>query len=735
MSDAAPRWRLERVEIRDVLGFQGTQTFDFRDGLQVIEAPNHTGKTTIALSMLWCLTGEVPALPRIHKARFRMTNRHSGENAEPRVVLQLTCGGKRMTIERAYRKGKAKLDEDLTVDVGDDTVSGGDAQAQIFTELGVKPGSLVGCGVVLQDHRLKLITGKDSDVGDVINDMLGLYNLSRLVPVLDERSKAASGLQKEVANYLDAADPLQRWEQRDRQLQTELEEIENRALAAGFDRGALEAPDDTARAELGSAASMLGESLPDDEAIDAQIERLWRALADLRKQGPEARELGEARARSTEIEGARAALQQAVDEFLEHDVRLTREAQRGDVDLEDLAASVASSEAQLAANKQAREDLVQENSFLDAAYAHLLTCTEAEACPLCETAVDMPELTASVKARLAGRIASEIDRLQREDEDARSAMDAANNRIVELQKLSHEHAVVLNNLRRLASGIWSGESPDAPDEDALFADAQARELMASRLRVAVKDLDSEYVSAQDRIETLAEQQSRIEEDQLQPAERMIQKVNDHLNDLVRMHHKIEEHSALRDKATADRTGLEELAAEAKAFASRLKKIARALTDHEQSKASAAVRAQLPRISSLFGQVADNPDYDGLDIETRVAREKVTYQIKATSSSVGNLNDDVGHVLSEGDLSAASMALLIGLAAGPEHKMGFLLLDDPAQGMDEDLQANLAQAMGQLGEELQLIVLTHQESFASALAGVGASHEKLGTWKGGHLGDD
>jgi ABC-type uncharacterized transport system ATPase subunit len=93
------------------------------------------------------------------------------------------------------------------------------------------------------------------------------------------------------------------------------------------------------------------------------------------------------------------------------------------------------------------------------------------------------------------------------------------------------------------------------------------------------------------------------------------------------------------------------------------------------------------------------------------------------------------VLSEGDLSSAGMALILGLTAGQSHRMGFLMLDDPAQGMDDTLQANLAAALARLDHKKQVIILTHQRSFAEALKRAGAAHRKFGGWKLGKIQDE
>lgn len=60
MSAPAPRWTLRSISIRDLLGFQGEEHFEFGPGIQVIEAGNHSGKSSLAMGLLWGLTGQIP---------------------------------------------------------------------------------------------------------------------------------------------------------------------------------------------------------------------------------------------------------------------------------------------------------------------------------------------------------------------------------------------------------------------------------------------------------------------------------------------------------------------------------------------------------------------------------------------------------------------------------------------------------------------------------------------------
>ncbi len=288
MIASPPRWTLLSIKVRDLLGFQGEHTFEFGPGLQVLEASNHTGKSSLAMGLLWGLTGQIPALARLNRQSYRLSNKHAGENAQTGVVITLEdANGRRIEIRRPYA-GRTRGTEDLIeLTVGDEELAGAEANARIRFELGVGQLSLEGCGIVLQDHRLKLITGKDSEISEVINDMLGLETLSEVVPMLESQSSEADHLRKEIEAYLKAGSPLERWQEEGNRIEKEYQSRENRALAGGFDPTALENPDRLAHAELVEVATALRMDPPtDNTAISAEVERLRKRLAGLRKATP-----------------------------------------------------------------------------------------------------------------------------------------------------------------------------------------------------------------------------------------------------------------------------------------------------------------------------------------------------------------------------------------------------------------------------------------------------------------
>jgi DNA repair exonuclease SbcCD ATPase subunit len=735
MSTGEKAWRLEKIVVTDILGFQGSKEFAFQDGLQVIEASNHTGKSSLTMALLWGLTGVIPNLARINRQSFRLTNKHSGESARPEVVIVLRqADGTRLRIRRAYQ-ARPKPDEDLSVDVDEKTFSGEQGQEEILAKLGLKAETLEGCGVVLQDHRLGLITGKDSDISDVINDLLGLYTLSQLVPTLETAAKEAADLKREVQNYLAAADPLARWEQRATDLQNHFHEAENKAITAGFAAADLEDPRGTGLAELGAAAEALGQPPPATGAdIAREVNRLRKALGELRKQHTLSSQLGAVQVRMAQMDGwARTARKLEADLTEEHETLLA-EASRGELDAAKMNHDLAEADAVLDRNKSARERLQQERGLLTACYDHLLAHPDAKSCPLCLQPATQEALLPQVKGRIDGQIAGELEALQAQDNLASDQKKALGKRLKVVSKLREEHDKLMRELSVLSRNVASelpGWGPPA-DGDAVFLDPAARQRLMGGLGQAAAVLEAERAKAGALVEAEKTALAKHEATVFQPTEARMNRVADHLIPILVAANRIEEHGKLRDRAAAEKKELEQVQEEANSLAGQIKRISGALSKHEEDAASAAVRERLPQVSTLFCRIAGNPDYDGLDVQTSLSRERVAYKVRATSSKLGNLNDTVGHVLSEGDLSSAGMALILGLAAGQSGRLGFLVLDDPAQGMDDTLQSNFAAALVENNPGKQIVVLTHQSSFARALRERGANASKWKGWKLGRL---
>ena len=728
-------WQLESVFIRDLLGFQGEAAFQFTPGLQVLEAPNHTGKSSLALALLWGLTGEIPKLSRIDQRSFRLTNKHAGANAEPSVKISLlSSGGSRMEIRRKYLSSRDRSGA-LEVSLPDLELSGEEASDRILAELGTKPATLEGCGVVLQDHRLKLVTGSEADISEVINDMLGLQVLSEVVPCLQQLAGEGDQLRKEVDEFLSGADPVARWSAEDRRLRDQYKALENAAIGAGIASTQIEDPTRTAFTELIAVSQELAIDAPAvDASIRKEVGNLRAVLSLRRKESGESKQLSEFGKRRSDMDNVAKALRSHMAKWDQHDKLILEEQLKGETDQKALAAQMADADQLLAATKERLAAVENEKTLLAVAYEHVLGETALRECPVCEGPVKLVELRKRLKERLDVALAGEMEELSERKKQASGQRTAAGKRLEALQALYADHERLyrtLSELRDDAAAVGT-VVPTLPTSPKLLKDSVSRRSLVATLLKATVSLEAEA----DRIraqEAQVQQKLAEREDQFfQPLDDRINRVQDVVVPLVESVQQMERHAARLESVTQREAGLRGLVAEAQELASRLKKLAKSVSEDQEESAREAVNLRLPFVSDFFSKVACNPDYTGLSIETTVSRDKVAYRIRATSSKMAALTDSVGHVLSEGDLSAAGMALLLGLASGDSHHLGLLVLDDPGQGMDPQLQKNFARELAALEHKPQVIVLTHQPEFAAALEAQGCERRKMGRWEGGRL---
>lgn len=453
MTHADDTWTVEAITISDILAFQGEHTFEFSPGIQVIEAANHSGKTSLTLGLLWALTGRKPDLPRLDLRSFRLTNKHSGENANPYVHVNLsTRGGRSLRITRRFSGSwSSSGDDELTVLRDGDEYIGLDGDETITQELGLSAESLRGCGVVLQEHRLKLVTGGERELSDVINDMLGLTTLSEMVPLLQDVGKEAARTSKDIDSYLEERNPLTLWEEKQEELEKSWQKRERQALEAGFSTEDLDDPTSSVAKHIAEIAGRLEVDAPEkQERPEVFVDALRKALAQKRREGPRASNLAKLLAEKEQVDQFHSEAERLVDEWTDHYESLAAESVRGTLDKSELTARIADADKALNENEARRLEIREEEEFLNAAYDHLLQVDNVDECPLCGSEdIESVQLIQSVKDRIDSRLASELERLKVLDKDEAERKEKAQSRLEVLQGLETTHNDLFQGSKRL----------------------------------------------------------------------------------------------------------------------------------------------------------------------------------------------------------------------------------------------------------------------------------------------
>ena len=728
------KWTLRRVSLRDFAGFRGEQSFDFRNGVQVVHAPNHTGKTTLAMGILWGVAGVVPELPRLDRTSFRLTNRHAGRDATPRVTVELVAGdGRTLVIRRPYANGR-RARSIVEVEIDGRTHHGDAAEAVIAAALGVRSASLEGTGIVLQDHRLRIVT-RTADLNEVISDVLGLTTVARLVPALNDRKNEANRIARETATFLAGSDPVKRWLEKNEELEARYWALREKGVAAGFAEEALDDAAGLLRAEIEGHAAEIGAQAPDAKLPPARALRaLTEALSELRARSEVVTRLAALEERASTLEARTTEIVARIHAWKALDRKI---ADGGVLDRSSLEARRDAGALRLEENRRRRKEIHDQQGVVSAALGYLKAHDHAKDCPVCGGGIRRDALMAKLGETLGRKLRDELESLESSDREAEEARKGAEAGLEQLERLrsdvQDELARTTDRLEACcALGIGSAVPAALPANDDLVASAAAREKRIGSLSAVAAALRDAVAAARVEQETAREARRKEEERRFRPIEQRIARLRDDLCPVVDAASELELHGRRRDAARDRKEGLEELAAAAASLRDGLAAIRGALSEVEQARADEAIRSCREFSSRFFARVAENPDYTGLEIQTTVARDRLRYALRATSLSSPDLEDAAGHVLSEGDLSAAAMAFLVGLARSSSGGVGFLVIDDPAQGMDSTLRGNLARELAAIGETQQIVVLTHQRDFAKALENAGASRMDLGRWKGGRL---
>jgi DNA repair exonuclease SbcCD ATPase subunit len=733
------RWMIEEVCLHDFLGFQGEHKEVFDRNIGVIFANNNTGKSSLALGIQWALTGRTPKLRGVNKTSFKLVNRHAGDGGNPSVKVTLVNEkGKKMVVtRRGYKDGKiSKIQKEnglseLEVEIDGKLINDvARANQKIHVNLGVNQRSLLGCGVILQQHILELISGKSSQISEVLNDTLGLITLSKLCPLLEGKSNEAKKKEEEIGNK---QSPAENWETVNDTLCSQIDKAENRALKEGIPKDDVEDPKKAINRRIGDIAEKLN--------LDVDLKDPKHASEKCRGEIEKQRRSSPWMAKKSKIEDNIRSLERDLKDITTwtkkwnmHQKAFTKIAKKGKIKIIKIQSEWAGLNEKFEAAKREKVERLEDKKFLEQAYSHLKSHHDEDSCPLCEKKQNLKKLIEKVELKIGEEASQGITNTDNKIKSAKRKL-VKSKRAKELAEkfVGDKHEDYCEDLQNFIGEISTSQKIKLGkiDSDRLLLGTDSFEMPLEILEKAqVKILESK-VSLDVECKDAKEKLSKSEEN-LEPLENSIRIISEHLQPLKSKSDEIEDHR----KAKGDFDRREKILGEKKERAGTLvdslNKIIKDMNGFQLDRANSAIKPCQKQMNELFQKIAANPDYDRLEVKAEIKRDKVQYDLTASSSKLSSLGDRVGHVLSEGNLTAASLSLLLSLIKGDKHRLGFLLLDDPGQGFDDDTMERFARTITEIKDVPQMVVLTHQEKLASVLEENGAVRRDWGRWEGGRI---
>ena len=746
-------WIIRQITCQDIKGFNGRYEFPFEPGLNVIHGPNGQGKSSVVDSLRWALIGELPKVEAIRAPSQSLINKNAGlANGMPEVIVELVNpenGGEMTVIRRGHKKatdrnenaGLTDLQKDAGLDALEVSVAGdhytgwyGDAQNMIQEQLGLESSTLAKCSVVGQDDIMSIIAGKETEMNNVMHDLLDLRTLVDIGPILKKGKGDAEKKRKELSTELEGpASPMAMWEATNTQLNEDLENRQERARDEyGFDWGEVESKPQIEEAivkRLVDCESTLDADFSESE-IGKRVTEIGSTVDELSGQDPThelARKLG--------IESER------IDRLID-DLESTSEFwNERETEMSELLGTEGLNLLTLATAKQEKEisynEILAEKEALDlseklstSVMEHVDAHSELDECPVCNSPAEHAALKTAAEALMGPKFVARRSELNSEVETLRGEVDDLSNKYESAEELHTNIHTGVKELKVVIDRIPDDMEMAVQSAEELLAGAPAISAFVAEIERVKEICEERQKEIKEEEEQLEGQREKWRAETMEPLRETLREVNA-LIQLLDACSTIDKHADRAEAAEIAQADLKTRLVKARGLKAMLGGLESALTASQQENASQRIDEALPQINDIFSAVCSNPQYDRLQVDCSIKNGSIVYSFR-TLPEQRAFGDVAAVVLSGGNQSVASIAALMALAAGGSHQFPTLVLDDPCVQMDPETIERWAGAASDFAQNQQLIVLTHQPEVADYLEENGGSREDLQGWSQGML---
>jgi DNA repair exonuclease SbcCD ATPase subunit len=678
--------RFVHLRMTGFAGVSRTAEVDLDANVIVLLAQNGFGKSTICDAMAWALTGKHPrgADPR---------SKYGSGETHVSLVLRETEGAEwsvRRMVTNPAEMNPRKLTTSVVLERNGRRVRGEEAEGWLVRRLlpqsdGTHRESLAKAltdGYYLQQDSLRdfLTSRSDDERFAALSQMVGAGNLSDLVRTVDSAknswARAITNSEHEISTL---AATLRATEEEHAALSqevTDAEDVLESGLAVWWR---------AARQLLGGDGPMEG-----DSPSESDVERVMRRLQQQLRRNDERRQvlltaveqletLSDARRveppcpSGSEIAAARAQVTVSKQHLAE------------------VSSLVRSVEASIQSARDERQELA---SMAALALRHV-----GDGCPACGRPMDRHELTARLESVISR--AADNDDVE-ELASALAARSAAETRLSEthseLETLLEAEAGyqrwVSNERDRLAR--LSQLERDLTDALSVPSPTESIDEQLGLVQAAIKQVQQESVEVRDRL---------AEYDRLRSGMRL---------------------PSLRDSLEAARQTMSEARREYEAARRDIELrrfthqqadlLVRALKSDSEDFLNQRLRDIQPVLDQLYAGIDPHPTLRNVKLETKNAHGKNRLTATLTDSVGEVVVRDPGTLLSTSQANAVAVCLFLAFNLGLKPtQLTAVVLDDPLQNLDDVHLLGLVDLLRRLPPYRQVVVTTHDPSFAAVLA--------------------
>ena len=693
---------IKSIRIEGFRGFNKSKEIKIDSPFVLFFGGNHQGKSSILNAIEWCLFGDL-CIGKQSDIRERVgmgerSWRVINDNADKaHILLEMEDENSQIEIERSKTKSSGRKGEELLVSYADSRkFVGSDAEEEINKIINISYRDFATNVYQHQENIRDFVINEASSRSDAIERLLGLQNYRNILQSINKSD--LTKLQKSISSEFESFQ--EKFEESIKYKKREIEEKTQIALTLGLNNSQISQKNiiQIAKAiveKLKNFAINLGikldieteiESWEDTkrlaESIRNESMRLMAELPDLAEQKQLNLNLSRLESLVTKYNENKNSLkiaEKTYDDFVkENGIDAAIE-----MKIKDINESIYKLDAQIKEISPRANLIIEGISFLEK------IGSKSDLCPLCGK--QAPNLIDFLKKEYKENIEEKISTFQI--------------KISELNEKKLIWELSLNEFNKLKS------------EKQTLSDS------LELLKIPLNEILGANIGKIDDPVTILRNETKIINDRLKEIRESVEGKTSKLNEIMKstepigliyqilyLKENIEKVNKIQE--TKEFNKQEEIKDNAAKVVSCIGEIKKALTENLKREASEKVGLADKKISDFFSAITCNPNITKINLkfheDNRTGLNLYTFEDQ-------DLKDPIP-ILSQGDLNSLALSIFLSLAKATKSSspLGFILMDDPTQSLDNIEKENLAKVINDLGEDKNIIISTMDEEFKELL---------------------
>ncbi|MDG7038323.1 MAG: SMC family ATPase [Nitrososphaerota archaeon] len=690
------KFRIESIEISGFRGFGKSQKFDLKGKSAFLLGSVGTGKTSTLWAIEWCLFGDLAYFKSPEsKTGEELINTEGSEDCAT-VILRLGNGGSMFEAKRTkYLKGRGS---DFVVRYQGNEFEGEKAEEAVFNVLGLSFDDFHTSVYLHQEAIRGLLVEDPKQRDEALDRLFGLERIRDIVghiPVNDakktreelefKKSKLTGQIQgatkiiesnleikKKDASVLGLTDE-----------QITINFAKNFAEKLGMELNSV--------AQENNLEQLEKIDIDSAKAIKSFIRKANDVIKNYRVKIVDTTNLDILNKKQRDLTKIKDQLGEQISSLKEIDNKVdTLIKEGGEEDVLTQKIELEKDKITALQNERSQQDTLSQLISDSIAYFKI---SKPDRCPVCNSQID----ATSVLDRLATKSNIITEDIDNKIKSSKKTLESLNDKLEDLKSFKGKK----ENIETQLSAILRNAS-DNLGFSVKIEDAQGKindELQTLKPKIeGANTVYHEKMAKADNFENSLSKLKAIEE--VLEMEEQFNSINQSFSD-----------------ERASIATLDENITNLANYEQRLRNIVVALSSIQQGLASSSINKGIEEINDFYSSLMAHPYYQILEISVSSKNvsgvKKNTYAIQAKNTDYGR-NTFVVARFSTGQMNCVAISVFLALSNLAEHNLGFIMLDDPTQSLDEERKLAFANTIKKVTEERQVIIASQDDLFINTV---------------------